>query len=271
MSLRQPVVFVQPAIHKERIMSSRYQMNKMFLDDVVRGIEGWLQDFAAICSMDMLDAQDDRAISGSYLEIGVYGGKYFSLLYRHAGRDNSHAVGLDPFSMLPQQMVLDNLSKVDRARETGNSARLTLLKDFSTNRFPDELLAILGQRPRFVSIDGSHLKPDVYWDLSIADTIAGAGAIVAIDDYLSPYNVGVNEAVNHFFTQAPRNLIPFAYVQNKLFLARRMHAAFYKQRLERFINDAHGWPAAETFRTRAAQNRVLVERMLFGSEILIIP
>jgi hypothetical protein len=53
----------------------------------------------------------------------------------------------------------------------------------------------------------------------LAEEVISKEGMVAIDDFLNPAAFGVNEAVNQFFLQ-PRNLVPWAYLPNKLFLAR---------------------------------------------------
>lgn len=92
----------------------------------------------------------------------------------------------------------------------------------------------LGASARFASIDGSHEFDDVMWDLSVARDVLLPGGIVAVDDYLHPICLGVTAATDRFLAQVI-DLVPFAYVANKLFLCRPGWADHYRADLERAI------------------------------------
>lgn len=63
--------------------------NVEFQDSVVEKTEGWLIRFTSLRTMDILDFQRDKGISGPLIEIGVFCGKYFSLLARAAREGTS--------------------------------------------------------------------------------------------------------------------------------------------------------------------------------------
>jgi hypothetical protein len=128
----------------------------------------------------------------------------------------------------------------------------------------------LGERCRFISIDGSHDKQDVYWDLRVSEELTSAKGVVAVDDYLNPMTLGVNEAVNHFFLQ-PRSLVPWDYIANKLFLSRLSWADKYKKYLEGIVMQDDTDIRSKTFQENLKKSRNHVDVQLFGQQIIILP
>src|SRR5262249_39740941 len=120
----------------------------------------------------------------------------------------------DTFATITEEVVRGHL------RDAVPAAEPILIKGRSTEYDADSLLSgVLRAPPRFISVDGSHETHDVLWDLALAEQMLATDGIVALDDFLNPLALGVNEAANRFFS-VPRQLVPFAYIANKLFLAR---------------------------------------------------
>ena len=179
------------------------ESNYEFLRRVVHATPGWLVDFTAILTMDLLAYQASQNARGSLLEIGVFQGRYFAILLRSALRTDSRLVGVDTFQYIAHDIVEKQL------RDIFNSgmSSVTFVKAQSTDLTPVALLTLLGQPARFISIDGSHEKDDVYLDLALSDELLGPAGIIAVDDFLNPLAIGVNEAVNLYF-RVPRRLVP---------------------------------------------------------------
>jgi hypothetical protein len=245
-------------------MTDLFQLgHRAFIDTVTNRIPGWLHDFTALASAEMLERQEKFGIRGPLLEIGVFAGRYFSLLLRSGSRGGDHVFGLDTFQF------------VDRAAVTGHHLKEIFTDDLATliaGRSGDfsaaKLAARLGSPPRFISIDGSHEKNDVLHDLALAETLLGEEGIVAVDDFLNPLTLGVNEAVNLFMV-GPRNLRPFAYVQNKLFLCRPERAMAERAMLEASLIDS-AEPRAATWRDERARDRGNVEGHMFGHALTLV-
>jgi hypothetical protein len=147
--------------------------------------------------------------------------------------------------------------------------KIFLIKGLSREWNASDLLARLGEPARFISIDGSHDKLDVLWDLRLAEQLTSKEGIVPVDDFLNPNALGVNEAVNQFFLQ-PRNLVPWAYLPNKLFLARPAWAHRYKTFLEEAVLRDEVSPESNRFRENSDKGRHCVEVALFSEKILIV-
>jgi hypothetical protein len=245
-------------------MEAAHEDDSAFLINVVHGIPGWLVDYTALTTMDILKFQKQTGISGSIFEIGVYAGRYFAILLRSALKSNSVIVGLDTFQYIDQDRVLAFLSLV-----SADYDKTFLIKGSSREWNASDLVTKLGDPARFISIDGSHDKSDVLWDLKLAEELTSKEGVVAVDDFLNPTTLGVNEAVNQFFLQ-PRNLVPWAYLPNKLFLTRPAWACRYKAFLEEAVLRDETRLESNRFRENLQKGREHVEVTLFSEKILIV-
>jgi hypothetical protein len=231
-----------------------------FITEHVKRIPGWLEDYAALRTMNLLDWQGQQSIKGALFEIGVFAGRHLSLMLRSAIQQNDRIFGLDTFQWVSQEQVREYLAPID--------GRTEFIDGMSTSFTASEILSILGEKPRFISIDGSHECEDVFWDLSIAEQIIAPKGVISADDFLNPLTMGVNEAINKFF-MTPRNLSPFAYTSNKLFLCRPAMAATYRSTFEQFVLDDQREPQSAAFRERATHGRHHVEQDLWGRKVLV--
>ncbi len=240
--------------------------NEVFHDEVVDKIEGWLVRVTSLRTMDILDFQEARGIRGGMLEIGVYHGKYFSVLARSAQRGNDRLVGIDTFQWKSERDVVSALSRSEETSE----ADIELLKCFSHECTASDLIRRLGGPARFISVDGSHDASDVLFDLELSEQVMSPSGVIAVDDFINPVAIGVNEGVHLFFAR-PRRIVPFAYIDNKLFLAHRSMVDSYRQFIEQAIVRDESEPASQTFRDRNATSRHLVEQRLWGFSVIMCP
>lgn len=237
-----------------------------FHEKCVGKIEGWLQRATSLRTMDILAYQEASEIEGPILEIGVYHGKYLSVLARSAQRMGDRVLGIDTFQFKTEAEVRESLS---RSPETAD-AKVDLWKCFSHECSPPNLISRMGGRARFISIDGSHEVPDVFLDLVLCEQVISTKGVIAVDDFINPVAFGVNEAVHKFFS-TPRKVVPVAYIDNKLFLSHRAHAGHYRYTIERAIVEDETDVASIAFRERAAMARSLIEQKLWGELLLTCP
>ncbi|MEN6543316.1 class I SAM-dependent methyltransferase [Parvibaculum sp.] len=238
--------------------------NVEFQDAVVEKTEGWLNRFTSLRTMDILDFQHDNGIGGPLMEIGVFCGKYFSLLARSAQRNGDKLLGIDTFQWRDEKHVLKMLSLSDETLK----ADVTLWHRHSSACSTEDILSQLGGKARFISIDGSHECDDVFLDLQLCENLVAHNGIIAADDFLNPLTLGVNEAIHKFFA-VPRLVVPVAYISNKLFLAHRASAAQYKEMLEAAILADEVEPQAKNFRAQLAKGRHFVEQPLWGQKVVV--
>lgn len=235
-----------------------------FHENVVGKIEGWLERMASLRTMDILDYQRSSGISGPLLEIGVFCGKYFSILARSATQGGDKLLGIDTFQWADEARVRKSMSLCD---ETA-SADISLWRRFSSGCTMEEILKHLGEKPRFISIDGSHECGDVFLDLVLCEQLISNQGIIAADDFLNPMTLGVNEALHLFFRQ-PRLVVPVAYISNKLFLAHRSRADDYRRAIEAAIVGDQAEPQSAHFRAQLKLGRHFIEQSLWGQPVLI--
>lgn len=247
-----------------QLHSMAHSENLNFLKSVVEEIPGFLAPFAAITTMDLLDMQQENGVTGPTFEIGVYGGKYLSVLARGAAATGDRTVGLDPFLHYTPDQVKMNLASI-------NGVDLHFIHSLSGNVSAEDLQAVLLQRPRFIDIDGSHERDDVIYDLRMCEQIIHPQGIVAVDDWYNVHDAGVAEAFYRFFADGLKALVPFAYTANKLLMSSRAMAPAYKERIEKFVTTDTEFPTSRTFQERSKVNRRMVETNVLGVETLILP
>jgi len=151
----------------------------------------------------------------------------------------------------------------------GGHADLQLLPGYSTDLDASSLRSYLAETPRFISVDGSHERNDVFWDLGLAEQVIAPAGVVAVDDFINPVALGVNEAVHLFFAQ-PRRLVPWAYIENKLFLCQSQWSHHYRQMLEDKVMHDDVERHSKVFQDHVKLGRGLVEQRLWGSPLLIV-
>jgi hypothetical protein len=241
-----------------------YQGNVEFFKRVTEPLQGWLLPQAAIRTLDLLDWQVANRVRGGLLEIGVFCGKYFSLLLHSANAAKEKILGVDTFEFAPQNQVLDLLG-----RNGADARRVQMIQRSSADVTAAEIIACLGGSARFISVDGSHLKPGVLNDLRLSDQVLSDQGIVAADDFLNCLCMGVAEAILAFLPASKSWLVPFAYIPNKLLLCRPAMRDTYAKVLEAALL-AHPYDAiGEQFKNTHGQDRNKVFTELVGSPVLV--
>jgi hypothetical protein len=235
-----------------------------YLRAFVHPLPGWLVDYAAIRILDLLAWQEQNAIHGPLFEIGVYHGRSLGLTLRSALRAKERVVALDTFQFVPLETVKTGVAPI------ADPESIVWLQTSSNLCSSRQLLQILGADPRFISIDGSHECDDVFWDLRLAEDMLAPRGLVAVDDFMNMVAMGVNVGVHKFFA-TPRNLAPFAYTSNKLFLCRPQLAPSYRHAFEQMVVADQIEPLSAKFRQSTAVNRSLVEQTLWGKLLVVVP
>ena len=133
-----------------------YECNVEFVKRVMDPIQGWVFPLTAVRTLDLLEWQETNNVRGGLFEIGVFCGKYFSLLLHSGNAAGETVLGVDTFEFAPLPQVMDLLG-----RNEVDISRVQMIERRSTEVTAAEVLRRLGGPARFISIDGSHLKPDV--------------------------------------------------------------------------------------------------------------
>lgn len=238
-----------------------------FIDETVKSIPGWLERDAAYLTRFLLKLQESVTV-GSVMEIGVYGGKYLSVLYEGSKSDPSCKVvlGVDIFTAIPQHKVSDQLQSA-----CGDIDRLTLLEADSTKLGADLLLERMkGLRPRFVSVDGLHTADGVSSDLALVEKLIGPSAIVAVDDFLNPLAIGVCNGVFSYFLRNTSALVPLVYSSNKLYLCTRGSRARYARALVDYAREHPFLATVKDYDSRSKKGPQWIEQEILSQPVIIM-
>jgi len=243
--------------------------------DAFRGIEGWMADEAADLTARLFQWQRLGGAVTGMLELGVFKGRYLSLLASLAQGSGAPVVGVDAFT----SRVGEQISEPDR--DYARDAALATVSALAPGSAPTLVVAFTSEVDAatlrelspggysFISVDAGHLAPDVAGDLALAARLATERTIIAADDAFNPQTPGVMEGLCRYFAAEPGTVLaPFAWAGNKLFLCHRdMHAT-----LLAYVHGLLRDPAAPSYiaksrATHAHNRRLAYTPSLFGHEM----
>ena len=240
-----------------------------FIADHVERIPGWLHAEAALLTAHLAQAQRRLGIAGPTLEIGVYKGKYLSVLYK-ASSPGEVVLGVDLFVGASDRQAAVEAVRSNVAAACGEAARLKILVADSLELTSGTVSAQAGGEPfRFVSIDGGHTREVVLRDLETACGALRNGGIIALDDVFNALAPGVAEGVCEFFMRRKPALAPFACCLNKLFVTTPdFHGRYLSEALD-FLGRIT-WSSAHrrTLQIRQENRASGFTPMLFGYEVV---
>ena len=180
----------------------------------------------------ILGHQEKAQISGSIAEIGTFRGKTFIGLAA-ASRDGERVVGVDIFPDDVQQSLLRSAAEFLSEEQI---KRIVLVNRDSSTLDYCEWSTILGEKSRFVHVDGNHTIKAVRYDIMLSSSHLCVGGIVLIDDFLHDWYPDVTEGIIDALRILP-NIVPVAVITRgenllnggtKLICAERSSANFYR-------------------------------------------
>lgn len=241
--------------------------DRAFLIGPFQRVEGWCVDEAAYLTTHLLREQQALGLFAPSFEIGVYKGKYLSVLHNCARQSGTEVVGFDIFEWASISMVEEHL------RQTiGDLTGIRLVKGDSTGISPEVLMEHLGyKKAGFASIDGSHTPDAVCGDLMLAEAVLDPRGIVAIDDFLNPMAIGATEGAMRFWQTQETDLVPFAYCRNKLFAAHLGAAEQYSAATLEFSEEHAELPACRAMLDNKAKGLHWAKQEFLGQHVWILP
>ena len=240
--------------------------DEAFIHTTFNQIDGWCRHEAAYLTCCLMASQKQAGLAQGVVEIGVWKGKYLSVLYHNARQYGQPVVGIDEFVWLPREDAVNALEKAFGSLDglkliPGNSRHVTAADIF-------EMLG--GLRASFISVDGDHAAPAVKSDLELASAALAPGGIMAIDDFMNPHAMSVSEAVYGYFFETQSSIRPFAYTGNKLFAADSAYHARYIEAVALFAEHHEHLPIVKEYNEFRAQGSYYVEQRILGSTVIVL-
>ena len=210
--------------HSSSIQQST-KLNKRSAHYLITGfsqIEGWLCPTTAHIMATLAEQQTRLRMRGDLAEIGVHHGKSFLVLANAiAPREKIFAIDVfeDQYKNIDQSGRGDRQIFLNRIDAYAPGTPVEIIQESSLDLPAIGWPQSHSNSIRFFSIDGSHTREATLNDLRIAEQTTKDGAIVAVDDVMSPHWLGVISGLFDYLSSGGE-LIPFAIIPNKMLLAR---------------------------------------------------
>jgi hypothetical protein len=156
-------------------------------------------------------------------------------------------------------------------RELGVHSNLSLIERDSGTFSVPELAAAVGAPASWISVDGDHSAEGVEKDLRNAEATLAPWGVVAVDDFMNCFAVGVMEGAIRYLTAGSSRLRPFCVIANKMLLANEDHVEFYHRQVPTFCLENPDYPKTSTFvKQHTIHDDGWYKQQLFGSPIWMI-
>ncbi len=203
-------------------------------------VAGWLQPGATSLIWSLIEVQKHEQISGDVAEIGVWHGKLFILLSLSlAPSEKANAV--DPFEMPGYPNFIAAFQRTLAQFEIPPDKVVT--HQMRSEHIPlGRASSFLGERVRFISLDGEHRRVSIVHDLRLAKEVLSDFGVIVVDDIFSAWAPSVTEGIIDFLRQDAGDIVPFALAASdgplttgcaKVFLCKESAKSFYTDYLRR--------------------------------------
>ncbi|MBM3785295.1 MAG: class I SAM-dependent methyltransferase [Acidobacteria bacterium] len=235
-----------------------------FLRGAFPAIEGWCVTEPAWLTVYLMRLQQARFGAAPALEIGVFKGKYLSVLHQGNRGTGEETVGIDTYEWAVLADVERGLRSV-----LADLNGLRFVKADSTHLTTESLLEHLsGRQAGFISVDDAHTPEPVHADLELCESVLARWGVIAIDDFLNPEAIGVADGAMRYLQNGRTALRPVCLVQNKLFVTREEFAGEYETEVEKFLNNYPELPYVRRFLdTKAAKGLHWVKQRFLGRDV----
>lgn len=218
-----------------------------FLTGTFSQLDGWCHVEAAALTLYLQRYQKMQGWSAPNFEIGVYKGKYLSVLQRSAADMGQRTTGIDIFMFMgsAKKAVEESLALV-----LGDCSNLTLVEKSSATYTPETLRAEVGGDASWISVDGDHTAAGVMHDLALAEAVLAPWGVIAIDDFVNANAIGVAEGAVRYLSSPQTNLRPFCFCANKLLVCAKEWQSTYHSLVPTFCTENSQYPLTQRFMTR---------------------
>lgn len=211
-------------------------------DKLHRGVAGWLNEGAISAVIAFAKWQHQNEVLGDVAEIGVHHGKFFILL-ANLRRQHERAFAIDVFE--DQHLNSDNSGRGNLSSFTehlssyADDVDVTIIQKDSKALTRSDFYRGRRGYIRLFSVDGSHTAAHTASDLAIAAQLLADDGLIILDDFYNPDWPGVQEGFYRFFSVSYKDVVPFAYGNNKLYLCKadshRKYLGFVENDLRPFL------------------------------------
>ena len=170
-------------------------------------VQGFITPRSVRAIKSILEHQDQASIGGSIAEIGTFRGKTFIGLAA-ATREGERVVGIDVFPDDVQQSLINSAREV---LSEDQLKRVILAKRDSSSLEFWEWARLIGEKARFVHVDGNHTNLAVRYDIMLSASHISTGGVVLIDDFLHDWYPDVTEGIIDALKMIP-NIAPVAVI-----------------------------------------------------------
>jgi predicted O-methyltransferase YrrM len=155
-----------------------------FLADGYLRIRGMSSRFAAAICGHLLRRQAALDITGDFVEIGTFEGRFFIAMALLLGA-REHALGIDVFTW-PSPAVYDHLLANCVAAGLAPGSFAAWKVDTRTISAADLRARLPAGKARFIHVDGEHVPASLANDLALAHAVMRPDGVIALDDMLHP-------------------------------------------------------------------------------------
>ena len=213
-----------------------------FLDEGYENVLGMSSRFAATICGHLLRRQSELGITGHFLEIGTFEGRFFIAMALGL-RPDERALGIDSFDW-PDAGLYErfhaNCARHGLARQRYDAVRAST-RSLSSERIADAL----GGRARFIHVDGDHAPDSLRQDLALVTSLLHEKGIICLDDMLHPGYPLLVAVVHEWLTQHPEMQVMCIVDREdivaaaKFLICRADAAALYKDDLMTTFAEQH--------------------------------
>ena len=187
--------------------------------EVAKNTKGWMTEAQLEITMHLTKMQWHFKIYGSVGEIGVYYGKYASVLATLTATEYGERFFICDIFGNPIHMKLRTyLGRKDKFENTMNQVGFSMEHEDESKRIRvfDDSSMYLSKAVyktmdlpafRFYSIDGNHFEPFTLHDVEHVTCVLRDGGIISIDDFTNTNWKGVKGALTYFMKMYGSNVI----------------------------------------------------------------
>lgn len=184
---------------------------------------------SAALTLHMQRVQARKGRNGCSAEIGVYKGKYLSVLRHGALISGASVLAIDTYAWAAMDFVQEHMTSA-----LGSTSGIRFHQADSSKLSADEFRGLFETQPSWISVDGDHSPGGVAHDLKLAEAALAPSGIIAIDDFPNTQAIGVLEGVFRHWLLTETKLRPICLSANKLFVCFEPFADEYATAIPEF-------------------------------------